>query len=148
MNDARGNEIRRRIGLDFDGVICRYSRGWQGEIPVQDPVPGALETIKEFMSRGFEVVIISTRAETTIGHAGILMWLNMYGFPPLKVTSQKIGCVLYVDDRGYRFDGDHARLREFARGDLSTWERPGRSGAPADLCTAQLDGEKIAPENP
>lgn len=46
------------VALDFDGVIHRYSRGWQGGKIYDPPMPGAIEAIQEIME--VEAVVVFT----------------------------------------------------------------------------------------
>ena len=120
---------RKTIVLDFDGVIAQYKNGWTGVEPTEPPVPGAREAVEELIRLGYEVVVVSSRAymgEHPGGEHAIVRWLDANGFPPLRVTSDKVPAVLYVDDRGFRFTGDWREVLEFvARGPCSMmpWER-------------------------
>lgn len=46
------------VALDFDGVIHRYSKGWQGGKIYDPPMPGAIEAVKEIME--VEAVVVFT----------------------------------------------------------------------------------------
>jgi hypothetical protein len=116
------------ISLDFDGVICRYP-GWTGPRPIGEPVEGAWETVWWLLEQGYEVFIMSARVRDPLGKAGIEQWLREQGFPPLEVTVVKRHADLYVDDRGFRFEGPQSwnALRDFLRTnpDPSRWEKVG-----------------------
>jgi hypothetical protein len=61
--------------LDFDGVIHSYSSGWKGAAVIPDPpVPGALEFIREALTR-FEVHIFSSRSHQWGGKRAMKRWL-------------------------------------------------------------------------
>mgnify|MGYP003657985253 FL=1 len=46
------------IAIDFDGVIHKYSKGWQGLQNAYDPPnDGAVESIKRLKELGFRLVI-------------------------------------------------------------------------------------------
>ena len=93
------------ISLDFDGVIHNYT-GWDGDMPTGEPVPGALEAVRWMISAGFDLFILSTRAhDNPAGAAGISEWLLQHGFPPIRIANGKEHADLYVDDRGFRFEG-------------------------------------------
>lgn len=99
------SETRGVISLDFDGVLHMY-RGWDGNVPTNEPVEGALEAVQWMLVKGFKLFIMSTRAyNNPMGKAGIESWLVEHGFPPIRVTSDKENADLYVDDRGFRFEG-------------------------------------------
>lgn len=56
----------KAIAIDFDGVIHRYSKGWQ-DGSIYDPViPGAFEAIQSFIQQGYSVFIFSTRSPRQI----------------------------------------------------------------------------------
>lgn len=51
----------KSIAIDFDGVIHRYSKGWQDGSIYDEPINGCFEAIKELMDKGYAVFIFSTR---------------------------------------------------------------------------------------
>ncbi len=58
--------MAKTIAIDFDGVIHKYSKGWQdGEI-YDEPIEGSFEAIKAFMDAGYCVFILSTRSAAQI----------------------------------------------------------------------------------
>jgi len=96
---------RPRIVFDFDGVIHRNRVKYTVETEVNDgPVPGALGAVNAFIADGFEVVVMSSRAMVLEGQIAIMRWLQQNGFPRLRVTHEKVGAALYIDDCGYHFD--------------------------------------------
>ena len=102
---------QKTIMLDFDGVIHSYAR-WTGEIPFDPPVPGAIDFMRWANEEGYTIVIYSARARTKEGVFGIQQWLKYHGYDKaIKVTDRKVGCELYVDDRGYRFTGEFEELQ-------------------------------------
>jgi hypothetical protein len=101
---------RWTIAVDCDGVLHSYSSGWQGADNLPDPpVPGAIEWL-ELVTKDFEVAINSTRCRSVAGRWAIEGWLREHGlsdaalahvhYPPYKPAA-----LIYIDDRGYRFDG-------------------------------------------
>lgn len=116
------------VSVDFDGVIHSYTSGWNGPVPTDPPVQGARDFINWLLDNGLSVVIFSTRAATPKGEEGIWRWLREWDFPStriLNVTDKKPKAVLYIDDRGYRFNGDFKELQEFL--EASNFQ-PGRWG--------------------
>ncbi len=87
------------IFVDFDGVIHKFDKGWTGIMPQQEPVEGSLEAINLLLSKGFEVVIFTTREDVV----EVMFWLKKYGFPDLRITNKKEPALAYIDDRGIRF---------------------------------------------
>lgn len=49
------------IAIDFDGVIHKYSKGWQDGTIYDEPIKQAFTTIGSLMDTGYSVFIFSTR---------------------------------------------------------------------------------------
>jgi len=108
------------IAIDFDGVIHRYSKGWQDGSCYDEPMPGALDFIRDVMGQGNPVFILSTRDPWQIAR-----WLGDHGFQLpveiipctsarspfwntvgiLGITQRKLAAEVYIDDRAYRYSG-------------------------------------------
>lgn len=110
------------ISIDFDGVIHSYTSPWKNAHTIPDaPVPGAIEFLSEAI-QDFQVVIHTARARTWWGrmavrnyirrHAGNLWYDSMgnFGIEDVKVTHKKLPALVYIDDRGYRFEGTFPEL--------------------------------------
>lgn len=116
-----------RIGLDYDGVIHSYTSGWTGSpVPEDPPVEGAKEFVQWLLDMGAEVVIITARIrEQGDGNEqAIREWLKFHEFPEIKtITNVKLPCSVYVDDRGFRFNGDFTPLYDLLTHSLDpgTW---------------------------
>lgn len=98
---------RYTIAVDFDGVIHSYTTPWQAaNICPDPPVPGAIGWLNKMVAE-FDVVIHTTRGDLPGGNEAVLAYLrdNGYTGPDLLVTSKKVPALVYVDDRGWRFDG-------------------------------------------
>lgn len=107
----------KTLAVDFDGVVHRYSRGWQDGTIYDPPLPRALEALTTLMET-YAVFIHTTRDATDV--AG---WLAARGFDTvvdvdgpkhpkrefwnergaLLVTDRKLPAIAYIDDRGIRF---------------------------------------------
>lgn len=61
------------LAVDFDGVIHRYSRGWQDGTIYDDPMPGAIDGLHTSMQR--EAVFIHTSREPE----QVVPWLESHG---------------------------------------------------------------------
>ncbi|WP_248959203.1 hypothetical protein [Sphaerisporangium perillae] len=65
--EQRGAEQGRRprragtVGVDFDGVLHAYRRGWDDGSIYDEPVPGAVESLRSLMER--HAVFIHTSRE-------------------------------------------------------------------------------------
>lgn len=96
--------MKQTLAIDFDGVIHKYSKGWQGGVIYDDPIDGAIESIFQLMER-YEVVIFTSRDDLN----AVSMWLESKfnfesrGRQAPKITNQKPIAVAYIDDRGIRF---------------------------------------------
>lgn len=102
----------KTVSLDFDGVIHRYSKGWQDGTIYDPPITASFEMMRLLMIR-HPLVISTVRdidqvAEWLTEHGGFTcvadnghrFW-NMLGV--VLVTNMKIAAHAYVDDRGVRF---------------------------------------------
>jgi len=97
------NEIKKNtIAIDFDGVIHKYSKGWQGLDNAYDPPnEGAISAIRDLKSKGYRLVIFSSRTTSVINE-----WLKKYDLEEYfdDVTNTKIPAKVYIDDRAYHFE--------------------------------------------
>lgn len=95
------------VAVDFDGVLNSYKTraGLDKQYLLPDPpVEGALEWINEIVQH-FNVVVFTCRASFPRGKEAVELWLERHRFPALPVTHLKPIAHIYVDDRGWRFDG-------------------------------------------
>lgn len=102
-------EKRYTVAVDFDGVLHSYTTPWSGADSCPDPpVPGAIEWLNSIAAK-FEVVVLTTRGDQEGGNTAVRAWLREHGYtgPDLRVTSQKVPALVYIDDRAYRFEGDN-----------------------------------------
>jgi len=92
-------ENMRTIAIDFDGVIHKYSKGWQNGEIYDKPVEGAINTIKQLQLK-YKIVIFTVRDNFD----DIRKWLTLNGIENLpEVTNKKPVAIAYIDDRGIRF---------------------------------------------
>lgn len=94
---------KKRILVDFDRVIHKYSSGWIDGSIYDKPVPGSIEALKKLQEAGYEVIIFT--AKSTLGakrNKEIREWLKSYGLK-LKVTWTKLPAIAIIDDRAIRF---------------------------------------------
>ena len=90
--------------IDFDGVIHKYSKGWQDGSIYDEPTDGALGFVKE-ANEHFKVVIYTTRAATPEGMLDVVAYLDIHGFPRMVVTDKKPIAFLTIYDRAIQFTG-------------------------------------------
>ena len=98
--------MKKTIVFDFDGVIHSYTSGWKGEAVIPDPpVPGIKEVIDELRTTGYEVVVVSSRANSVVGWTAIKAYLKEHGVVVDNVAHSKPPALVYIDDRAICFDG-------------------------------------------
>lgn len=95
------------ICLDFDGVIHRYSRGWQGGQIYDTPTEGFREWAIEARQH-FNLVIYSSRSASAEGIEAMKAWLTKHGFDikDFSFAHTKPPAFITIDDRALTFDGD------------------------------------------
>lgn len=113
-------EEKKTIAFDFDGVIHRYSKGWDDGSIYDKPVDGIKETIDQLREEGFEVVIYSTRAKSTTGIQDMKKWLKKYKIEIDDIATDKPIALMYVDDRAVPFNGNCETLLKNIHG-FKTW---------------------------
>ena len=113
--------MKKTIVFDFDGVIHKYSKGWQGLTNIYDePVDGIKEVIEELMKE-YEVVVVSTRCAEIDGLKAEREWLQKYNIKVTAIKKEKPPAILYIDDRAICFDGNTKTLIEKIK-KFKTWQ--------------------------
>lgn len=111
--------FRKTLCVDFDGVLHRYSSGWQGVAAIDDgPVPGAMRWLV-YAAKRYDVCIYSSRSANPLGvramYVAIEKWAREQGLDNDKVrelmeslsfVSQKPAAWLTIDDRCFLFEGE------------------------------------------
>lgn len=124
---------KKRAAVDFDGVLHRYDRPFS-EVPADGPVEGALEFVQALIAADFEVIVFTTRGKDLTGMTEVRKWLNKYGFPlGLTITAEKPMAQFYLDDRGFRFEGDFKAALKFCLDEAQVlpWNKKPKSVAGA-----------------
>tara|TARA_R100001460_G_scaffold85317_1_gene126619 strand:+ start:23 stop:400 length:378 start_codon:yes stop_codon:yes gene_type:complete len=100
-----------QIGIDFDGVIHRNSKGFYDGTVYDVPVDGAKEAL-ETIAEKYVIVVYSAKARKDRmlinGKTGVELiweWLENHGMSHLvaEVTAEKPRAVCYIDDKAIRF---------------------------------------------
>jgi len=98
----------RVICLDFDGVIHKYSKGWQNGEIYDEPVQGTKEAIEHIM-KNYNVVVSTARPKSQLRDVQEYIWKHL-GIH-LLVTNEKPCAEIYIDDRGLKFNNWEETLK-------------------------------------
>ena len=99
------------IGIDFDGVIHKCSKGYFDGTIYDDPIEGSYEAL-ERLSSDYTIIINTCKAKPDrglvngkSGTALVWEWLERHDMSKFvsKVTSEKPRARFYIDDKGVRF---------------------------------------------
>lgn len=97
---------KKTVAVDFDGVIHKYSNGWQDGAIYDEPVEGAIDALNELTNSDILLVIYSTRADSAQAKLEMRKWLDKQGFnaaATIEITNKKPKAIIYIDDRAIRF---------------------------------------------
>ena len=115
----KGDKIRKHsfpdekinIGIDFDGVIHKASKGFYDGTIYDEPVEGVGEALKK-ISQKYNIVVYTCKARSDRGlingKTGVELvweWLQKHNMSKYvtKVTSEKPRAVAYIDDKAHTF---------------------------------------------
>lgn len=118
----------KTIALDFDGVIHAHRAPWTWPEQINDgPVPGAFEFMERALTE-FNIIIFSARADSPQAREAVCLWLKKHWpavqvvaakgagvhteYAWIPVTNVKPHAFIYIDDRGWRFEGTFPTLEE------------------------------------
>ena len=105
-------EEKSNIGIDFDGVIHNHHKGFHDGTIYGEPIPGAIEAIK-YLSHKFKIIIFTAKAKSDrplingkTGTELVYDWLREHEIINHihEVTSEKPRALIYIDDKGFRFE--------------------------------------------
>lgn len=113
---------RKTIVFDFDGVIHKYSKGWQDGSIYDEPVDGIKDVINE-LHREYDIYIVSTRCRELSGQIAVQRYLEKYNIEYDCVTSIKVPAQVYVDDRGITFDPANIKTLASDIRNFLTWQQ-------------------------
>ena len=115
----KGGKIRKHsypdekinLGIDFDGVIHKCSRGYFDGTIYDDPIEGSYEAL-ERLSKKYTIIVNTCKAKPDRGLVNgktgtqlVWEWLEKHDMSKFvsKVTSEKPRARVYIDDKGIRF---------------------------------------------
>ena len=100
----------KRIMVDFDVPIHKYSKGYFNAQIYDIPTEGVKEALQFLKNQGFEIVIHTTRVSQEehpetykVNAEAIAKWLQSYNIDYDRITSEKLLALAYIDDRSVRF---------------------------------------------
>ena len=116
----------KTVAIDFDGVIHDYKRGWFDGTVYGEPLPGAIEALRDLAEK-YAVIVHSTRDPEQIAP-----WLSERGIKcrtddasderefwnalgTVLISRRKYPAVAYIDDRAIRFTGWPQALDDLGR---------------------------------
>jgi phosphoheptose isomerase len=115
----QGGKIRKHsypdeqinIGVDFDRVIHKCSKGYYDGTIYDGPIEGSFEGLKK-LSKKYTVIVYTCKAKPDRGLVNgktgtelVWEWLEKHNMSQFvsKVTSEKPRAVAYIDDKAIRF---------------------------------------------
>jgi D-sedoheptulose 7-phosphate isomerase len=102
------------IGVDFDGVVHTFDKGWHDGTCYGAPIEGALEAIKT-LSKSFNVIIFSAKVRPDrplvggqTGYELVDEWLQKHGVRDYvsEITHEKPRAKFYIDDKAIEFSNN------------------------------------------
>jgi len=99
------------IGIDFDGVIHRCSKGFYDGTIYDEPVDGAAEALKSLAEK-YNIIVYTAKAKPDrplisgkTGQELVWEWLDKWNFSQYvcEVTAEKPRAKFYIDDKAIRF---------------------------------------------
>ena len=108
------------IGVDFDGVVHTFDKGWHDGTCYGAPIEGALDAIKT-LSNKFNVVIFSAKVRPDrplvngkTGYELVDEWLQKHGIRDYvsEITHEKPRAKFYIDDKAIEFKDNWHEILE------------------------------------
>jgi len=116
---------KNTIAIDFDGVIHKYSKGWDDGSIYDEPIKGVHNALME-LRNDYWVYIFTTRNVQDVANwmnrkfwgEGNEMGFRTVAMPEgikfwqggrcgeVAVSNRKLPAEFYIDDRGIKFNGD------------------------------------------
>lgn len=125
---------KETVCVDFDGVIHEYISPWTTPLIISDNIiPGAAKFLYDCCEE-FNIVIHSTRCKDSSAILRMIDWLRvqlskeltdkevLQVMTNLTFNYEKVKAIIYIDDRGYRFEGRFPTVDEIKEL-KSTWNK-------------------------
>ena len=116
------HENNNQVAIDFDGVVHGNSKGFYDGTVYDPPIEGSVEAIKWFHSQGLDIVLFTAKVKPDrplvdgkTGEELIWEWLAKYEINSYikEITCEKPRAIVYIDDRGIRFESWEQTLKQF-----------------------------------
>ena len=146
-----------RICIDLDGVICQLRQPGE-EYPQLQPVPGAVEKLRQLRAAGHYIIIFTARhMKTCDGNVGkvvarlggvTLNWLAQHGIEYDELHFGKPHADVYIDDNALRFTGWDAIAADGSSLPLSAEKRLDEAvgSSRVDLQACKLEYSIVSPK--
>ena len=104
-------QVNSTVGIDFDGVIHKNSKGFHDGTIYDEPVKGAKKAL-ELLSKKFNIVIYTCKGNSKrplinnkTGTQLIWEWLKKYNLNSYisEITDKKPRALFYIDDKAITF---------------------------------------------
>lgn len=131
-HNPHGN-LRLIVAVDFNGVIHDHPPGFKGKCEPGSPaIPGAIAWLKE-IAEEYDVFLVSASFSRADFITAAKAWLEATGIPrpwmmpvltgrsKLTLTPFKPPCQIFVDDRGFCFQGEFPSVSEIKA--FKPWNR-------------------------
>jgi hypothetical protein len=113
---------KTQIGIDFDGVIHKCSKGFHDGTIYDPPIEG-VESALQYIAQKYQIIVYTAKAKQDrpiingkTGTELVWEWLrdNKLDHFIAAVTSEKPRAVAYIDDKGVRFNNWSTCLEELS----------------------------------
>ena len=114
------------LGIDFDGVIHKNSKGFFDGTIYDDPIEGTKQALK-LLSEKYTLICYTAKAKPDRmlingknGTELVWEWLEKHDFTKYisKVTSEKPRAVAYIDDKAIKFNDWNSCLKDLENGNI------------------------------
>lgn len=112
FNTIQKKDFSKNIAIDFDGVIHRNSKGFHDGTIYDEPIEGAIASLREIKKLGYNIIIYSCKSnsdrplvEGKTGTELIWEWVKEKQIENLidKISNEKPRALIYIDDKGFNF---------------------------------------------
>lgn len=117
------------IAVDFDGVLHSFTSGWCGLTVIPDePIQGCFAWLERLVGHGMVVCVYGYRSRSRAGRKAMKQWMIEKGchdvvMSQIHFPSHKPAAHITIDDRTYRFEGEHFPGPRWLTAFRPWWER-------------------------